>query len=171
MKTFTKIVAAFESASNLVEYLAEKIITLQMFIMVGIVFIEVMSRFIMNYSLAWAWELARFLLIWVVFFGASLALKKGELVAITFVVTKVPSYMKTFLELLIQVLIFIFLVLVVWHGGSYVAFLIKTGQISPALQMPIWLLYLGYFIGVLFMFIHMLASLSRSLVRDEKEEG
>jgi len=171
MKTFTKIVAAFESASNLVEYLAEKIITLQMMIMAGIVFMDVMSRFIFNYSLAWAAELARFLLIWVVFIGASLALKKGELVAIMFIAANVPSYMKTFLEHLIQVLIFIFLGLAIWHGASFVTFLIKTGQISPSLQMPIWLLYLGFFIGVLFMFIHMLASLSRSLVRDEKEKG
>ena len=169
MKTFSKAVAAFDSTSNFVEYLAEKVITFQMIIMSGIVFIDVMSRFILNYSLAWAAELARFLLIWVVFIGASLALKKGELVAIVFVAAKVPSYMKTFLELLIQVLIFIFLGLAVWHGASFVAFLVKTGQISPALQIPIWLLYLGYFIGVLFMFIHMLASLSRYFVRDEKE--
>ena len=47
-----------------------------------IIIYQVFSRFVLEASLPWSEELTRYLMIWAVFIGASLALRNGALIGV-----------------------------------------------------------------------------------------
>ena len=53
-----------------------------------IVALEVVSRYILNVSLAWSEEIARHLFIWASFLGAGVALKRGAHIGVDSLVTR-----------------------------------------------------------------------------------
>ncbi|TDX61171.1 tripartite ATP-independent transporter DctQ subunit [Halanaerobium saccharolyticum] len=64
------------------------LLTLIMFVIVGA---NVFARFILNSSLGWADELARFIFIWISFLGAVFAYTTDDHVGLNFVVAKIKS--------------------------------------------------------------------------------
>jgi TRAP-type C4-dicarboxylate transport system permease small subunit len=72
------------------------LIGLLLAVMAVSVFTQVMVRFVLtaagiNLSAAWTEELARYVLIWVVFLGAGIGCRKRQLISLEFVVRWLPS--------------------------------------------------------------------------------
>jgi len=65
-------------------------------VMTVAIFTQVMVRFVLtavgvNLSAAWTEEVARYVLIWIVFIGAGIGCRKRQLISLEFVVRAVPS--------------------------------------------------------------------------------
>ncbi|RZN18453.1 TRAP transporter small permease [Escherichia sp. E2593] len=73
--------------------------------LIGVVLLQVISRPLPISSPAWTEEVARFLLVYVVAFGCALATGKRELVNVDLVVSLLPSGLKKYLVLLIDLVI------------------------------------------------------------------
>ncbi|HBB8528689.1 TPA: TRAP transporter small permease [Escherichia coli] len=73
--------------------------------LIGVVLLQVISRPLPISSPAWTEEVARFLLVYVVAFGCALATGKRELVNVDLVVSMLPSGLKKYLVLLIDLVI------------------------------------------------------------------
>jgi TRAP-type C4-dicarboxylate transport system permease small subunit len=72
------------------------LIGLLLAVMAVSVFTQVMVRFVLtaagiNLSAAWTEELARYVLIWIVFLGAGIGCRKRQLISLEFVVRRLPS--------------------------------------------------------------------------------
>jgi TRAP-type C4-dicarboxylate transport system permease small subunit len=72
------------------------LIGLLLAVMAVSVFTQVMVRFVLtaagiNLSAAWTEELARYVLIWVVFLGAGIGCRRRQLISLEFVVRRLPS--------------------------------------------------------------------------------
>lgn len=119
------------------------ILSVLMAIMVFDVLWGVFTRYVMGFQSSWSDELARFLMIWVGMLGAAYASGKNLHIAIDIL----PMYLKPKnrerLRVFVYVLVIVFVFCVFVIGGlRYVYISLKLGQTSPALELPMGLLYL-----------------------------
>jgi len=112
-------------------------------VMVVIIFSQVFTRFVLNFSIRWAEELGRFLMIWMVFLVGCTALRKGYLVGIRFAFDRIPEKVQPYVEVLTAGLMIVFLLVMTLYGAKLVQFSLARGQLSPALRIPIGWIYLA----------------------------
>ncbi len=114
-----------------------------MAIMVVNVLWQVFTRYVMVVPSSFTDELARYLMIWIGVLGAAYVSGKNGHVAITIIPSRVKSATRRKLSQLVNVLIIAFVLMVLVVGGSrlvYISYLL--GQQSPALQIPLAVVYL-----------------------------
>lgn len=113
------------------------LLCVMMFAVVGF---NVFSRYVLNSSLGWADELARFIFIWVSFLGAVVAYQKNEHIGLDFVVNRVASKKaRQVLRLIGELLVLLVLVCLVYYGWIVA---ISATNVSPALYIPMWIVYI-----------------------------
>lgn len=109
------------------------------FTMAIIVAVQVFFRYVLNQSLFWSEELARFILVWLTFFGASVAYYRQANPGVDFLYAKMsPSIRKASTVLIHLVSIVLFCVMIFY--GCQFAYFVRL-QISPALQLPKWMIF------------------------------
>lgn len=90
---------------------------LLMSLMVVIVFANVIARYYLSASLAWSEEVARFMLIWLVFIGAVLAYVNDEHLGLDIIVQLFPRRIRYGLAVVADLLIMVAIYLII-HGGA-----------------------------------------------------
>jgi TRAP-type C4-dicarboxylate transport system permease small subunit len=120
--------------------------------MVAMVFTNVVSRYIWNYSFIWAEELSQYLMVWITFLGAGLALREGRHVAVEVLQDRLPVKTRKGMRHLVAVLIIAFLVTLVVLGFQFSAF--AWEQETPVLNIPLGIPYLAVPLGALLLLVH-----------------
>ena len=115
---------------------------------------QVFTRFIMQDPSSYTEELARYMLIWIGILGAAYVAGQKMHLAIDLLSTKLNAVNKSYLEIIIQLSIFLFSFFVMVIGGiRLVNITLTLNQISAALQIPLGYVYTVVPIsGVLMMF-------------------
>jgi len=110
------------------------------------VLIQVIGRYVFNFSIDWAAESATFAQIWMILLAAGLAMRENLHVSVDALVTILPESILRFLTLVIAIPCLWFL----WHAIAGSMALIDIGRIqtSPVLQIPMWIPYLSLPIGL-----------------------
>lgn len=108
---------------------------------------HVFLRFFFASGIYWSEELARCFLIWISFLGAALAYPKGEHIAVTVFVDYLSPKNQKVVILLAQIVMVLFVGCLIIYGSSLTFNNFERHQISPALQVPIWLIYLAVPVG------------------------
>lgn len=85
----------------------------------GVVFLNVLSRYIFKISLPWSEELARFMFIWLTFVGAIIANANFEHMRLDFVVEKFPKHVGKIIESLSYILVIALLVVLFLGSLKY----------------------------------------------------
>ncbi|MDR0539928.1 MAG: TRAP transporter small permease [Spirochaetaceae bacterium] len=106
-----------------------------------ILFIQVVMRRVFSNSLTWSEELARYLFIWLVYFGISYGAKIRKHIKIEAFLGVFPQKIRPFIEILGDILFFAFAVFVIWTAYQWVGRQVKLRQKSPALHIPMWMIY------------------------------
>jgi len=102
----------------------------------------VFTRYALGSQASWTEELARFLLIWIGILGAAYASGQHMHLAIDLLSVKLNSTKQNRLLALIRILIIAFAFFVLVIGGGRLLYLTQIlGQTSPALQIPMTLVY------------------------------
>lgn len=83
-----------------------------------IVALGVFFRFVLNNSLPWTEEVAKFVMVWLAFIGAPVVLKEGGHIAIDVVPTRLPSPLGPIVMMLIQVVVMVVLGVLVFQGWA-----------------------------------------------------
>ena len=125
-----------------------------MLVMTILVFANVVLRYFAGVSLPWVEELTRYMMIWVAYLGAGLALRAGAHVAVEIVQDLMPVHITRILRHVIAVVILVFLAAVAWYGFLYAQFTMR--QTTPVMNVPLGLVYLGVPIGCLIAAVHLL---------------
>lgn len=125
-------------------------------VMFLLVFTNVVTRYVFGFSLNWAEELARYLMIWTGYLGAGLAMREGRHVAIEYLQERLPRPMALALRAIIGVVILLFMGTLAYLGYQYVLFAMSLK--TAALQWKVGYVYTILPIGALTFIIHMLAS-------------
>jgi len=114
-----------------------------MAVMVLNVLWQVASRFILGSPSSFTDELARYLMIWVGILGAAYVSGRNMHVAIDVLPTRLSQPMQDRLMLIVRILIILFCLLAMVIGGSRLVYITYVlGQNSPALQVPLAVVYM-----------------------------
>ncbi|HHV53136.1 MAG TPA: TRAP transporter small permease [Synergistaceae bacterium] len=125
---------------NIEEYL----LTFALGSMVIYIFIQIILRYIFNLPLAWSEELARFTFVWLIYLGASMAVKRQRHLRVDAALLMFPKRVRPFI-MLIGDLLFLFFALVIIKETATLTYIVSfvRRQVSPALQISMGLAYLA----------------------------
>jgi len=105
---------------------------------------QVFTRFVLKNPSSFTEELARYLLIWVGLLGASYAAGKKMHLAIDVILETIKARKKIWMEIIIQVCVFLFSFFVMVAGGlRLVVITLTLNQISAALRIKLGYVYLA----------------------------
>jgi TRAP-type C4-dicarboxylate transport system permease small subunit len=117
--------------------------------MAVIVFLQFFTRYILNDSLAWTEEIARYLLMWVTFVGAAIAMRRGTHIAVEAAFLILPPPIVRVLSFVVDVLVVGFVALLCWFSVAITQRMqIQTMTVIP---WPMSIVYGGIGIGCLLM--------------------
>ena len=124
----------------------DKILGILLVMIMGVMVVNVLwqvcSRFLLGSPSSFTEELARYLMIWVGIMGAAFVSGKQMHVAIEALPSRLSPKSQRWLRAIVYILILLFALFAMVLGGSrlvYISYLL--GQKSPALQIPLALVY------------------------------
>ncbi|MBS4208122.1 TRAP transporter small permease [Bacillus sp. FJAT-50079] len=135
-------------------------------IMAIVMILQVFSRFIFDLPLNWSEELARYLSIYAVFFGAAIALRYQQLIAVEALVDRVPETPRKILRIIVLVICIVFFALLFVKGIDMVE-RVNT-QKSPAMQIPMSIPYAAVPIGAVLLIMNSLAVIIENVKGENK---
>lgn len=93
--------------------------------MVGVIVASVVTRYLMNDPIGWAEQVAKYLMIWAAFIGASLGIKEGSHIAVNILVDVLPRMVQKILGVIATLMTTGFLCVTAYQG---VLFTIKVSS-------------------------------------------
>ena len=112
-----------------------------------IIFIQVIMRYVMRNSLVWSEELARYLFIWLIYMGISYGAKIMKHIKIEAALGLFPKKVRPFIVIIGDVLFLGFSLFITYTAFTVVQRQIGLGQKSPAIHMPMWIIYAAPMVG------------------------
>ena len=95
---------------RIVKIMEQNMVFVLLAIMVSNVAIGVFFRYVLNNSLPWTEEMARYLMIWFAFIGMAIAFRDEEHVNVSFVLNLFPIPIRNFIKIISYLLVLFFLV-------------------------------------------------------------
>jgi len=99
-------------------------------------------------SLSWSEELGRYCFIWLVYIGISYGVKKQRHIKVDVMLLVLKDKGKLILSIISNILFLAFCMIVMKYGTDIALKLLGYGQKSPALHIPMGLVYLATPIGL-----------------------
>ena len=128
---------------------------------------QVFFRYALNQSLFWSEELARFLLVWLTFLGATVAYRRKAHPGIDVLVTRMaPALQQTAAVLTHLASMALFAVMILY--GYQFAYFVRL-QISPALNLPKWIVLSIIPLSGMILMIHAVTFLLEAMRRGGRD--
>jgi TRAP-type C4-dicarboxylate transport system permease small subunit len=143
------------------------LIGIMMGIMFALVFTNVITRYVFGFSIATAEEISTFLMIWVTYLGAGLALRAGNLASIDAFQDRLPENLRRGLRAFLALLMLLFFLLLVYFGIRFCV--LGWSQETFATQIPRGIPYLVIPLGALLFAAHLILMFRHWL--DRKWDG
>lgn len=134
-----------------------------------ILFVNVVARYVFNLGLPWAEELVRYQIVWMVFVGASVAARQGIHIGVDILVKMAPSSVAKLITLAINAIAVAFCGVLVFYGAELTMQAKEFGQVSAALQVPIWVVQLAIPVGSALMGFRFAQHFYRTLFNESRE--
>ncbi len=130
---------------KIIDFILSRLVILVMTVLVTDVLLQVVAGIFISGSNPFSFtdELAEFLLIWVGLLGAAYVTGQKQHLAIELINSRLSERNLIRMKLFINLLIIIFSLLVLLVGGTrFVIINIRLEQLSAAMQLPMWYVYL-----------------------------
>lgn len=142
---------AFKTCLFTLTKIEEILVATSIMVIAALAIANIIFRKIFNSSLTFAEELSQFLIIIVTFVGVSYATRQGRHIRMTALFDQFPKAIQKYLMILIQIVTGLLMFLLSYFAFLYVLNLYQMGRVSPALQVPIAIVYafvpLGLFLS------------------------
>lgn len=129
------------------ENLEEFILIILLILITCIMGLQIVCRYIFNNSLSWSEELTRYIFIYMAFISISYCIKKWISIKIDQIINLFSKHVYVWLQLILNCILFIFFIYMTYHSIIYLEQGIESGQLSPALQIPMWWIQSAPFVG------------------------
>lgn len=140
MKTFDKIISIIE----------EFVLAYSVIVMAILLIISVIMRTVFNQSLTFSEEIGQSLLIIVSFFGISYTAKKGRHITMSIFFDMVNNNKKKIMMYITSIVSTIIMIYIAYLAGKYALSTYDLGRVTPALRIPIYMIYVFVPIGMIF---------------------
>ena len=134
-----------------------------------IIVMQVFCRYVLNNSLSWSEELARYLFVWMIYIGISYGVKMDKHICVDAVYTFMPKGVKKWYAIVAYALFLLFAVAVVYYGILVVGMQISSGQVSPAMGLPMQYVYAAPTVGMILTSIRLIQKIVEALRATEWE--
>ena len=128
----------WKTAYKVFHRIYEIAIMLVLFSMVILVFYNVFARFVLNRSLGWIDEYARFAFIWLVFLGSFLAYEDNEHIGLDFLLERLPKGIQKYMHILNHLLVLLVCAIMMIYGHRVS---LSARNISPGLGIRMTYIY------------------------------
>ena len=157
--------------SNRLNSVTEAVCCIFLLAMTLTVALQVICRYLLGAALTWSEEFSRYGLVWITFLGGSVAVKRGAHMGVEALLNALSPQARKTVQLLTLLCVMGFLLIATIKGGQLALFNMK--QHSPAMGVPMGVVYSAIPTGCLIMLIHaaeeLIALLRRSLVEEPGE--
>ena len=144
----------FSRLSHWLNRLSETVCCGFLMAMTIIVVLQVVCRYLLGTALTWSEEFARYGLVWITFLGAGIALKRRAHMGLQAIVGFFSPRVQYAVQVFAIISVIGFLVIAAVKGIELALFNMK--QHSPAMGLPMGLVYLAIPSGCLVMLVHAL---------------
>jgi C4-dicarboxylate transporter DctQ subunit len=146
------------------------------FILAGVIlftslllFANVFMRYIFHNAIYWAEELVRYSMVWLIFIGGSQVAKHEGHITVDVVHRVVPPKIRIVLEYFVNIVAIVFCLVLAYFSYRQMMRVYISGQISPAMELPMWLPYLSIPVGSALMAIRYLGEFRRRIRHDRSK--
>lgn len=98
-------------------------------------------------SLTWAEEFCRFMWIWSVFLSLPYTIRKGNMLRVSVLLDLLPHTLHKIINILVDLVTTAAMALLAWHSFAVVGGILASGETSPAMLWPMWVVYIFMLIG------------------------
>jgi len=114
----------------------------------GVLILQVFMRFVIRMPLIWPEELSRYLLIWVVFVGSSMAVREGRVINIDVLPSLSTGWVRKAFFLVMHLGFLLFCIVATYQSFDFIFRIARSGQVSPAMGIPMWMVYCAAPVGL-----------------------
>lgn len=129
----------------------DSVVLVLFWVLAGVVFLQFFSRYVLNDSIGWTEEIARYLLIGVTFVGAALAVRKNSHIAVEFFYRYLPGAWGRALSTLVDLLGVVFFGLSAWITAKLA---LKTNQKMASVELGkdvvYWIVFVAFVVMTLY---------------------
>lgn len=134
---------------QILENVEEFIIGISLMIMLTIVFLNAISRYLVNLDIASAQEIVTSLFPWITFLGGAVAVKRKGHVGFSLLTDCFPREIKRYVPHFASICVIALFGIIFFLGSEMVMFEKETNQMTPALELPTWIIELSIPLGSL----------------------
>lgn len=134
-----------------------------------LLFANVVLRYIFESGIVWAEEYTKFAIMWVTFAGCGAGIRYSAHMSITALAEAVNEKIKRILSVIVHIVGLIFSAFLLVYGAKVTYSVYATSQLSPAMEIPMYLVYISVPIGGALLIIRLIQSLVR-IIKDIKEK-
>ena len=145
-------------------------------IMVVVVFVGVILRYVVKTPNLYGEEISRYLMVMCVFLGIAAGCRQKVHLSVEMFVDMFPKPVRKAIQFIVRTLVVLLYGYLTYAGFTMVQQMKMLGQTSPAMRLPMWIMYgviaLGFLLSLLTEIILYINDLfcHGSLINDEKEE-
>ena len=156
------------------DYLEETILLILLVLMTCIMGIQIVSRYVFQNSLTWSEELVRYMFVWSAFLGVPFCIKHGLSIKVDQFRNLFPIPLQKVLMYIDKIIIFLLFLVMFIYSCLVVKASYLSGQTSPAMQIPMWIVQLSVCVSSLLSMIRSIqnfANLIRGKTKIEQKNG
>lgn len=129
------------------DHFEEYILVYSLVFTVFLIFFQIIMRYVFHNSLSWSEELARYMFLCQIWLGASFAVKQQRHLRIEAFKNMLPEKAQKYAEMITLLIWFGFSIFLAYKGSELTLILIKRGQVSPAMRIPMAYAYASVPVG------------------------
>ena len=132
------LTSLLQRSERALDAVIQPIVFLGMAALIGVITLQIVSRVFFT-AVGWTEEVARFLLIWITFLGATLAFQRGRHIAVSFVVDALPPRLAQLARIVAVLVALGFMIALVVIGYRYMQ--VQSFQRSASLRLSMTYVY------------------------------
>lgn len=111
---------------------------------VVIISLQVIMRFVFNSSLSWSEESAKYLFVWLIWLGTSIAAKDQSHIVLEFLTSRLKGNVRAALSVVAKLIWLALCIFLVYYGTGVVLDMIHRGKTASAMPwLKVWVVYLA----------------------------
>jgi len=129
------------------EHLEEYVLCNLLAVISIVMMLQVIMRYVFNASLTWAEELCRYAFIWSAFVSIGFTIREKSILTLTFFVDILPKKISKVVTVLAKLVTVAFFVVIFVYSIPMIEKIYSTNQTSPAMGIPMYIVYLSIAVG------------------------
>lgn len=151
------MVNIIKQVDKVLEKILQAALILLVVAMVGFTAWQVLCRYVLLISVAYAEELARLAIVWCIYLGAALGVRHHEHMNVTALIDKFPRWLRMILQVMAYLLIMLFGGVLFYFGFEHIG--VMANDFTTSLGYPRYWFFVPNIVGGGLMFVYATANL------------